>query len=244
MSVRHLVLRGDLDGVAPDDHVSLTGSEARHAATVLRVRVGDAASVGDGAGTVADGHVTAVRPGDVVVRVEHVTRHPAPTQRVTLVQALARGDRDELAVQAATELGVDRVVPWSAERSTVRWKGEKRARGVERWETVTREASKQCLRAYVPQVEGCADSQDLPARLVSTRMFVLDPEAEVPLHTVVLDARDVAVIVGPEGGIALSEHDLFVAAGAERVRLGPEVLRTSTAGPVAIAILALRLGRW
>jgi 16S rRNA (uracil1498-N3)-methyltransferase len=165
-----------------------------------------------------------------------------------LVQALAKGDRDELAIQAATELGVAAVVPWQANRSIVRWTGAKIERGRERWASIVREASKQSIRAHVPRVYSLVSTMQLAAFAEEWDLFVLDPHARERLTVVDLPSpqvgRPLALIVGPEGGVSDSEMALLAEAGARCVCLGEEVLRTSTAGPAAIAVLNAKLGRW
>lgn len=222
--------------------VQVTGDEARHAITVARVRIGERISVSDGAGLIASGSVTSTDGGVVAVAVESASRHPAPEPEVWLAQALAKGDRDELAVQAATELGVSGVIPWAAERSISRWDGAKAAKGRERWASIVREATKQSIRPRVPLVEPIATTAALTK--LPGRILVLEPDASTRLTEVPLDADRITLVVGPEGGIAPRELDVLAAAGAMLVRLGPEVLRTSTAGPAALAVLNARLGRW
>ena len=161
-----------------------------------------------------------------------------------LVQALAKGDRDELAVQAACELGVDEIVPWQAARSISRWEGAKADKGRERWATIVREAAKQAHRAWVPEVSSVQSTAQLAARAADARMLILDPWTQTRLAGIRPDGRDLVLVVGPEGGIAPEELEKLEAAGAERVRLGETVLRTSTAGPAAIAVLSSILGRW
>jgi 16S rRNA (uracil1498-N3)-methyltransferase len=147
-------------------------------------------------------------------------------------------------VQAATELGVDGVIPWTAGRSISRWEGAKIAKGHDRWSAIVREATKQSIRAWLPDVLDLATTAQL-ARLASeTRMLVLEPTADVALSAIDADERDIVLVVGPEGGIAPNELQAFTAAGATLVRLGDTVLRTSTAGPAAIAMLNAKLGRW
>ncbi|HEY8282246.1 MAG TPA: 16S rRNA (uracil(1498)-N(3))-methyltransferase, partial [Leifsonia sp.] len=163
---------------------------------------------------------------------------------ITLVQALAKGDRDELAVQAATELGVDRVVPWAAARSISRWEGPKVAKGRDRWASIVREAAKQSIRAWVPAVSELATTADIVSFCAHARVLVLEPDAPEPLTGVRPDERELVLVVGPEGGIAPQELDALRQAGAELVRLGDTVLRTSTAGPAALAVLNASLGRW
>lgn len=229
---------------AVGDIVSLSGAEAKHAAVVRRVRVGESVTIGDGAGAWLDGAVTDVSASRVDVRITGRVEAEMPPTRLVLVQALAKGDRDELAVQASCELGVDEVVPWQASRSVSRWDGPKAVKGRERWAAIVREASKQAHRAWVPEVTAPLTTGQLIARTEGQRMLVLDPTATARLSAVEADGRDMFLIVGPEGGITPEELEKFEAAGAERVRLGETVLRTSTAGPAAIAVLSAALGRW
>lgn len=243
-----LFLRDDLAALPHEvgDVVALEGDEAKHAATVNRMRVGEHTSIGDGRGLVVHGVVTHVEPRRLELAVETAVRHPEPHPALVLVQALAKGDRDELAVQAATELGVSAVVPWQAERSVSRWTGPKVTKGVDRWSSIVREAAKQSIRPWVPAVTEPVDTKGLVRLAAAGRMLVLEPSADARLSAVraTADADLVHLVVGPEGGIAPRELELLAEAGAEIVRLGDEVLRTSTAGPAAIAVLNTALGRW
>ncbi|MEI5585124.1 MULTISPECIES: 16S rRNA (uracil(1498)-N(3))-methyltransferase [unclassified Agromyces] len=234
----------DLAGVAAGASVALDGDEARHAVAVARVRVGERIALGDGRGRIVRGEVTATEARRLELVVDEVRDEPAPSPRLTLVQALAKGDRDELAVQAATELGVDRVVPWAATRSVSRWEGPRAEKGRARWASIVREAVKQSIRSRIPEVEPVAATRELAARLAGERMLLLVPGAETPLSDIRDDGRDVALVVGPEGGMDPAEIARLVESGAEPVRLGDSVLRTSTAGPAAIAVLSVALGRW
>jgi len=244
--VAHAYLVDDLVDTEPGALVVVTGPEARHAVTVSRVRPGEALRLGDGRGLVVHGEVVEAAPDRLVLRADRVHREAPPPRRTVLVQALAKGDRDELAVQAATELGVDEVVPWAAARSVSRWQGPKVDKGLTRWRSIVREASKQAVRSHVPTVAPLAGLRDLVGRASGSLVLVLDPAAEHPLSGVDLTAHDgdVVVVVGPEGGIAPHELEELAAAGALPVRLGGDVLRTSTAGPAALAVLAVGLGRW
>jgi 16S rRNA (uracil1498-N3)-methyltransferase len=243
--------------VAPvvGDIAIVAGPEARHAVTVSRLAVGEAVRVGNGSGVVASGTVTAVAPGEFRFRVDVLQTIERPSPSIWLVQALAKGDRDELAIQAATELGADGLIPWTASRSISRWEGAKVAKGQERWSAVVREATKQSARAWLPEVAALVNTKQLAALAEDTRMIVLDPLAEVSITEVALRRAqgpesaqgpevDIVVVVGPEGGISPAEFDLLYSAGAVGARLGPGILRTSTAGPAAIAVLSAKLGRW
>lgn len=225
--------------------VRLTGDEAHHAVSVSRSRIGERISIGNGRGFVATGQILAIGQRELEMRVDQAEEYAEHRPTLVLVQALAKGDRDERAVQAATELGADEIVPWAASRSIVRWEGAKRARAQQRWETIAREASKQSLRAWLPRMRPLASTSDLCHRAETERMLVLDPTATEPFSAIDLDAAErISVVVGPEGGITPDELTQLESAGATRVRLGAGILRTSTAGPAALAVLNVRLGRW
>lgn len=234
----------DAGSAHPGATVTLTGAEAHHAAAVRRVRVDEEVTLGDGRGVWLSGVVVAATPKQVDVRVTARDERPAPSPRFVLVQALAKGDRDELAVQAATELGVDAIVPWQAARSVSRWDA-KAEKGLARWRTIVREAAKQAHRAWIPEVEAVARTADLVRRAGESTVLVLEPTASARLaETTAPDDRDVVLVVGPEGGIAPEELEALTAAGARSVRLGDTVLRTSTAGAAAISVLSAAHGRW
>jgi len=253
--VAHFYLVEQLADTAVGASVVVSGPEARHAVTVSRVRVGDDLTVGDGRGLVVRGEVAEASGDRLVLVVGQVTTHERPATRLVLAQALAKGDRDELAVQAATELGVDEVVPWAAARSISRWEGPKVAKGLARWRAVTREATKQSVRPFAPEVVELSTTKQLAARAAAgDRVLVLEPTAAAALSDVDLSPAGattaggapsvVTVVVGPEGGVSPAELALLSEAGATPVRLGDSVLRTSTAGPAALAVLSVRLGRW
>lgn len=228
----------------------LDGAEGRHAGVVQRRGPGERIDVVDGAGVRLRTVVESVAGAEVHLRVEQVDVEPAPAVAVTLVQALAKGDRDELAIEAATEVGVDAIIPWQAERSVVVWRGDRAARSRARWVSTVRAATKQARRCRIPDVEVSLTTKQLAARTRSVvaaggTVVVLHEDATYPLAGVPLPAAgEVLVIVGPEGGISEGEVGLLAEAGAVTARLGPHVLRTSTAGPVAIALLSERMGRW
>jgi 16S rRNA (uracil1498-N3)-methyltransferase len=224
--------------------VSIDGPEARHAVTVSRLAVGQTVSIGNGRGLIATGTVVTAEHTELAIEVESVVDVQRSEPAIFLAQALAKGDRDEFAVQAATELGVDGVIPWTAARSISRWEGTKITKGHDRWSAIVREATKQSIRGWLPDVLDLVSTNQL-ARLASeVRMLVLEPTAELALSALEPDGRDIVLVVGPEGGIAPHELEALTAAGATLVRLGDTVLRTSTAGPAAIAVLSAKLGRW
>ncbi|MEV4757947.1 16S rRNA (uracil(1498)-N(3))-methyltransferase [Micromonospora sp. NPDC049559] len=227
---------------------TLGGPEGHHAATVQRLRAGEELLLADGRGGTARAVVTAVGRGSLELEINSVGYVDPPDPRLVVVQGIAKGDRGELAVQAMTEAGVDEIVPWGAARSVAQWRGERGARARDRWVATAREAAKQARRPWLPVVAGSPDESTgrVAARLgAATAAFVLHEEAEQRLATVDLPGSgEVVLVVGPEGGIAPAELEAFAAAGAVPVRLGPAVLRTSTAGVAALAVLSARLGRW
>ncbi|HEY4270206.1 MAG TPA: 16S rRNA (uracil(1498)-N(3))-methyltransferase [Galbitalea sp.] len=245
----NLYLSEELGLPAIGDAVAVDGSEARHAVTVNRMTAGETVSVGNGAGVIATGTVTAVSSASFVFIVDAVETRERTVPSIWLAQALAKGDRDELAVQAATELGVDGVIPWSASRSISRWEGAKVAKGEERWRAIVREAAKQSARAWIPEVGPLTTTKQLSALAADAAVVVLDPLSQFALTSMRTgaaehDTRDIVLVVGPEGGIAPNELELLYAAGATGAKLGESILRTSTAGPAAIAVLSAKLGRW
>ncbi len=231
-----------VDALPPTDgDYTLDGPEGHHAADVQRLRAGEELLLGDGRGGLARAAVTGVGKGRLALRIVETSTVPAAYPRLVVAQGLAKGDRGELAVQAMTEVGVDEIVPWSAARSVVRWQGERGERSADKWRATAREAAKQARRVWHPVIAPLATTAELASQL----HLVLHEEASQPLSTVPLpDAGEIVLAVGPEGGIAPDELAVFEKAGAIAVRLGDSVLRTSTAGVAALAVLSARLGRW
>lgn len=228
------------------DRVVLTGPEGRHAATVRRVRVGEAVDVVDGRGTRASCTVAVVGPDTVELTVRTRLTEPAPEPRLVVVQAIAKGDRGELAVELATEVGVDEIVPWAAQRSIVKWEGPRGEKALARWRSTAREAGKQSRRARLPEVPEQHTTAQVGERLrTADAAFVLHEAASSPLAGVDLPSSgEVVLVVGPEGGVTDDEIALFASAGARAVRLGSSVLRTSTAGAAAASVVSARTPRW
>lgn len=228
------------------DTVELLGAEAHHAGTVKRLAVGELAWLADGRGGLAEARVAEVTRDRVLFTVLLRRELPEPQPRFTVVQALPKGERAEIAVELLTELGADEIVPWSASRSVAVWRGEKAARGAEKWRRTALEAAKQSRRARAPVVAELAGSAAVAERVAAADCaIVLDAEADQPLASVRLPATgEVLLVIGPEGGLAPEELAAFAERGACTVRLGPEVLRTSTAGAGALAVLSARTGRW
>jgi 16S rRNA (uracil1498-N3)-methyltransferase len=232
---------------APGLAVTLGGSEGKHAVNVRRMRVGEGIQLSDGKGLRVRGRVSALANSSLTVSIDTVEQESAPKVGLTIIQALAKGDRDELSIQAATELGCWAVVPWQAERSISKWEGAKIAKSVDRWQTIVSEAAKQSLRVFEPLVAQPIGSKQLVASVKGFDLvLVLDPTAAEGLGSIGLTAeqKSVAVIVGPEGGISDHELEALEEAGAKRVHLGEPILRTSTAGVAAIAVIQAKLGLW
>lgn len=240
----HFYLSDEAADATVGSVVAVTGPEARHAVTVGRLAVGERLSVGDGRGLIVEGSVTLVEGDRFELAVESTRFEEPPTPAIWLAQALAKNDRDELAIQAATELGVDGVIPWAAGRSIVKWEGAKVRRHEERWASILREASKQSVRHRIPLLRPLASTATLAKLGEEFQLVVLEPTADLPLSRLPRTGRDLLIIVGPEGGIAPAELARFAAGGASAVSLGRNVLRTSTAGPAALAVLGVALGRW
>ena len=225
----------------------ITGDEAHHAAQVARLREGESILVSDGRGWTATGIAREVTKSRVTVDISALNFEEPRTPEFTLVQALAKGDRDELAVQACTELGVSRVIPWQADRSVSRWDADKAVKGVARWQSIAREAAKQSVRSRVPAVTAPVTTKNIVAACEGADVLVLDPRADHGLGDWVRahpTPTAIALIVGPEGGISDAEVAQLVEQGAVPVRLGTDIMRTSTAGSAAIAALSALLGLW
>ena len=241
----YLVAAGALDATRTGDVVVLDGPEGRHAATVKRTQPGERLRLADGAGRVVTGAVEEVGRDRLSLRVESAETLPEPSPRLVLVQALAKGDRDDQAIEAATELGVDEVVPWQAGRSIVQWRGERGDKAWRKWDAVLVAATKQSRRSRRPRLAPVTTTAELAARIATGgTAYVLHEDADVPLATLDLPASgDVLLVVGPEGGISPEELEAFRSAGAVVVRLGDTVLRSSSAGPAALAVLSAA-ARW
>jgi len=228
------------------DVIVLSGAEGRHAATVRRLAVGERVDVADGAGTIAECVVTATQRGELVLAVTARRTVPRPEPAIVVVQAIPKGERGQLAVELMTEVGVDAVVAWAAERCVVRWAGERAERALARWQATAREAAKQSRRARVPEVAGPVTIGEV-ARLAAAASLavLLDPAAPVALgHLALPSSGDIVVVVGPEGGVSPAEAGALASCGAVRAHLGPTVLRTSSAGAAAASVLLSHSARW
>lgn len=234
------------EGAQPGSIVELDGPEGRHAVVVQRLRSGEAIELVDGLGRRLIGTVKTATKDACSVAVETVDDATEPRPRITAVQAIAKGDRGELAVQMLTEAGIDVIIPWQAENSVAKWDDDRAVKHLAKWRATAREAAKQARRSRLPIVEspvGTAAVVDLISN--AGVALVLDEEATTPLTSIDFStAHDVLLVIGPEGGLSSSERAVFADAGADVVRLGTTVLRTSTAGVAALGVVMARVGRW
>jgi 16S rRNA (uracil1498-N3)-methyltransferase len=221
--------------------VTLDGPEGRHAADVRRLAPGEPICLTNGAGLRATGVVTEVRRGSLDAQIDDVEMVPQPSLRLVVVQALAKGGRDEDAIEAMTEVGVDEIIGWSASRSIAKWSD----RTGSKWQATVDAAAKQSRRAWWPTVSGPASTAAVTERIAPAALgLVLHETAIEPLAAVVLpSAGEVVVVVGPEGGISEAELAAFTTAGGRAVRLGDSVLRSSTAGVAALSVISAKT-RW
>ena len=228
------------------DRVLLDGVEGRHAAVVRRIAVGELVELTDGRGHLARCVVVTADRNGITCDVQARSTVPEPQPRIVVAQAIPKGDRGETAVETMTEVGVDEILPWSAARCIVRWKGDRGEKALRRWRSTAHEAGKQSRRAWLPDVGELTSTTALAERLRGAAVgIVLHEEAAEPLGAVPLPEQgEIVLVVGPEGGITPDELAVFEAAGAVVARLGPTVLRTSTAGTVAAGVLLARTGRW
>ena len=226
------------------------GDEGFHAATVRRLRSGEALVLSDGVGAVADCVVTSADKRSLSARVLARRTAPRPSPPVTVLQAIPKSERSELAVELATEAGADGFVAWQADRCVARWDGDRADKGLRRWRAVARSAARQSRRPWIPDVEGPLPTGGLCGYIAGrvaggAVAVVLHESADRPLAERPLSgAESILVVVGPEGGISDSELDALTAVGAVPVRLGPSVLRASTGAAVALGALGVLTPRW
>jgi 16S rRNA (uracil1498-N3)-methyltransferase len=231
---------------AAGELVVVDGDEGFHAANVRRIRAGERLELSDGAGELAQCVIEEAGKGRLTARVLDRRSVAAPSPTVTVVQALPKSDRAELAVELATEAGADAFVAWQAARCVARWDGPAKIdKGLRRWAAVARSAARQSRRAHIPEVRGVVSTAELITQVRDSVVLVLHESATQPLAEVaVAEADALTLVVGPEGGIADDEIAALTEIGAEVVRLGPTVLRTSTAAAVTLGALGVLTPRW
>ena len=226
--------------------MELTGDEGRHAVSVKRTSVGEQIELVDGHGTRAVITVTRVSGKDRLTGVvDYAANEPASRPTVTVIQALPKAARSELTVDLLTQAGADVIVPWQAGRSVANW-GKKQDKGLAKWRAAARAAAKQSRRSRIPEITPVADQAAVVALIQAAPLALMLHEDATGKITdqPVAQVDSVVLIIGPEGGISPAELDAFTAAGAHPVRLGPEVLRTASAGMVALAALGAVTDRW
>lgn len=235
-----------LEGKSAGDCVALESTEVKHLSAVLRKSPGAKIVVSDGKGYYAHAVLVQDSGGGLHIRLEQVHWTHAQKPALILVQALAKGGRDELSIQLATELGISAIVPWSAARSIVRWEGQKQLKGQLRWQAIVQQACKQSFQSYFPTVHPLSSTFGLCKLAAQKTLVVLDPRSQNALSEFEPDATssEIFIVIGPEGGITPEEERAFDAAGAQRYRLGSSILRTSTAAAAALTLLNFRTQRW
>jgi 16S rRNA (uracil1498-N3)-methyltransferase len=231
---------------ADGELVQLTGDEGAHAVRVRRMRVGEGIRIADTDGGFADCEIVEVSGRSLRAKIVARGSEPEPRPRIVVAQALPKGDRGTLAVELMTEAGVDEIIPWQAATCVSRWADPQKAdKGRLRWLATAREAAKQSRRSRVPLISAALDTALLAERIDGRVALLLHESTATPIAQARVDGADeIILIVGPEGGITAAEIATLSSAGAQPVRLGPEVLRTSTAGVVAVSWVAARCGRW
>jgi 16S rRNA (uracil1498-N3)-methyltransferase len=236
----------DAGSLSAGASVELGGDEGRHAVVVRRLRAGERIVLTDGLGAAATCTVCEVDKASLTADVDEITHQPAEEPLVTVVQAIPKGERGELAVEMLTEVGADVIVPWAAERCVSVWRGDRAAKSLAKWRATAREAAKQARRVHFPSVTEPATTAEVAELLAGASVpVVLHEAASGPIGNLPIPGRGrIVVVVGPEGGISEAELAAFAAVGAEPVRLGSSVLRTSTAGVAAVAALLARTRRW
>lgn len=227
--------------------VTLSGPEGRHAVSVVRVKVGEHIDLSDGDGLLIAGRVVEVNnPDELVIEVLERIMDDVVLPRLVVVQAIPKGDRGERAVELLTEVGADAIVPWAASRCIAQWKGDRAEKALTKWENTAKAAGKQARRSRLPQVTGVATTGDVVSMIAAASgAIVLHEESTTALTdwNPPIDG-EIVIVVGPEGGITSDEVEAFRQAGAQIVHMGKSIMRTSTAGAAAVAVLGAVTGRW
>ncbi|MTA66511.1 MAG: 16S rRNA (uracil(1498)-N(3))-methyltransferase [Actinobacteria bacterium] len=227
--------------------VTLSGPEGRHAVSVVRVKVGEHIDLSDGDGLLVAGRVVEVRnPDELVIEVLERIIDDVVSPRLVVVQAIPKGERGERAVELLTEVGADAIIPWAASRCIAQWKGDRAEKALTKWENTAKAAGKQARRSRLPQVTGVATTGDVVSMIAAASgAIVLHEESTTALTdwNPPIDG-EIVVVVGPEGGITSDEVEAFREAGAQIVHMGKSIMRTSTAGAAAVAVLGAVTGRW
>ena len=224
--------------------------EAIYALNIRRIRVGEYIHLGNGTGTLCFCIVEKSNKNSLTVRALQLISISPPKLKIKVVQAIPKSDNSGLAVQLATEAGADIISAWQASRCVSIWQGSKINKGLKRWKDVAISASKQSRRAYIPEIEGLISTTKLIKQVSNSTsngsiVLVLHELAAMSLASQKLDKfNSIVIIVGPEGGISNGEMTMLAKAGAKAVRLGPNILRTSTAAAIALGAIGASTERW
>jgi 16S rRNA (uracil1498-N3)-methyltransferase len=235
--------------LAPGARVSLPEHASAHLVRVLRLREGDACVLfnGDGHDYAARLLATAKRGVEAEILEAHAVDRESPL-RIVLLQGIARGEKMDLILQKATELGVAAIAPVFADRTEVRLEGDRLEKRMSHWRSVVVAACEQSGRARVPELHPALGLAEAAAALADTALkLTLDPQGEYRFETLPQPDGDtqrsgIAVGIGPEGGWSAKDRELLRGHGFEGLRLGPRILRTETAGLAAIAALQAKFG--
>ncbi len=221
----------------------VTGDDHHYLAHVLRAAPGEEVILFDGRGGEARARVGAVAGDAIGLDVGEVRRTPAPRLEVTLLLALLKGEKMDLVVQKATELGASRIVPVLAERSVLRLDPGRAGTRIARWQKIAREAARQSGRADAPAIAAPEPPEAAFAGASGLRVLFHE-RADLPLRRVLPTAPPAraAVATGPEGGFTDAEVEAAAAAGFAVCGLGPRVLRAETAAIVALAVIGFSVG--
>lgn len=225
---------------------TIDGDEGRHAATVLRLQVGERIRVGDGLGAIAEAQIISVAKNSLTCEIVQYQVISQPRIRFTVIQALPKSDRMKETIELLTEGGVTTIVPWQAERSIAQWQSD----GLAKWQNAAREASKQSRRSVIPEIVQCISIRDFATLFADADLALIFHESETRALSEILaqvsadSISHVILIIGPEGGITDSESATAIELGAKSVRMGEPIFRTAHAGVAALAALQTGLRLW
>ncbi len=226
------------------DAVTIEGGDARHIAGALRMTAGERLTLCDGKGTDYDCVITAVERERVTLQVDAATPTTAePTLAVTLYMGLPKGDKMELIIQKAVELGVTAIVPVAMSRCIVKLDGKDAAKKQTRWQKIANEAAGQSGRGILPAVETPISWKQALSRWERENTLLCYEGGGEPIGRLVTPADTaVSLVVGPEGGFDPAEVEAVTAVGGRIATLGPRILRCETAPLAAIAVLMEKSG--
>lgn len=234
-----------VDELPTSGEVDVTGDEARHAISAMRIQEGELISLTDGCGAIATAEVKAISRKTLTAKIiDYTFEEPSPTQ-LTVLQALTKGDRARETVELLTEAGVDQIIPWSAQRSIGQWKDVRESQ--DKWRTWAREATKQSRRTRIPEIDGIYSTSDALALISKFDIALLFHESDgAKLSTIVRAKKPgkILIIIGPEGGISEDEIQALNKSGAVTVGMGRPVFRSAHAGAAALAAVQTALEIW